>query len=93
MLDFQMFKQKNGFSLIELIVCLIIVGILSQIGFIAFRSYSRRARAFAAKTALINVMKECQTNKKLNSDESFTRLEPTSYSFASSKNNCNGNKS
>ena len=51
------------------------------------------ARAFAAKTALINVMKECQTNKKLNSDESFTRLEPTSYSFASSKNNCNGNKS
>ena len=88
-----MFKQKNGFSLIELIVCLIIVGILSQIGFIAFRSYSRRARAFAAKTALLNVMKECQTNRKLKMNESFTRIEPTSYSFASSKNNCEGNKS
>ena len=69
-----MFNSKeNGFSLIELIVCLIIVGILSQIGFIAFRSYSRRARAFAGKTALLNVMKECQTNKKLNTEESFTR--------------------
>ena len=93
MQDFQMFKQKNGFSLIELIVCLIIVGILSQIGFIAFRSYSRRARAFAAKTALINVMKECQTNKKLNSDESFTSVEIPSYSFASRIKNCDGNKS
>ena len=86
-------SQKSGFSLIELIVCLIIFGILSQIGFIGFRSYSRRARAFAAKTALLNVMKECETNKTIGADENFTPLEPKSYSFASNKNNCSGNKS
>ena len=93
MINFFMFKKENGFSLIELIVCLIIVGILSQIGFIAFRSYSRKAKAFAAKTALLNVMRECLTNKKIGSVESFTPLEPKSYSFASKTNNCNGNKS
>lgn len=86
-----MFNKEQAFSLIELIVCLIIFGILSQIGFVAFKGYSRRARAFAAETALLNVMKECQANKKLSTDESFTPLEPNSYSYASKKNNCSGN--
>ena len=81
-------KQENtGFSLIELILCLVVFAILSQIGFVAFRGYSRRASAFAAETALLNVMKECQSNKELEIDESFTPLEPKSYSYASKKNN------
>lgn len=90
---FFMTKQEEGFSLIELIVCLIIFGILSQIGFIAFKSYSRRAMAFAAETALLNVMQECQSNKKLAINESFTLIEPKSYSYSSKKNNCSGNTS
>ena len=88
-----MSNKEQAFSLIELIVCLIIFGILSQIGFVAFKGYSRRARAFAAETALLNVMKECQTNKKLSTVESFTPLETNSYSYASKKNNCSGNTS
>ena len=88
-----MSNKEQAFSLIELIVCLIIFGILSQIGFVAFKGYSRRARAFAAETALLNVMKECQTNKKLSTIENFTPLEPNSYSYASKKNNCSGNTS
>lgn len=88
-----MSNKEQAFSLIELIVCLIIFGILSQIGFVTFKGYSRRARAFAAETALLNVMKECQTNKKLSTVESFTPLEPNSYSYASKNNNCSGNTS
>ncbi len=88
-----MSNKEQAFSLIELIVCLIIFGILSQIGFVAFKGYSRRARAFAAETALLNVMKECQANKNLSTDESFTPLEPNSYSYASKKYNCSGNTS
>ena len=59
-----MFNSKeNGFSLIELIVVLIITAILAQQGFAAFNRYLRRTRAFAAKTALRNIKKECETNK------------------------------
>ena len=86
-------KEDKGFSLIEIIICLIIFATLSQIGFVTFRRYSRRAKAFAAETALINVMKECQSNKDLEIEQSFTPIEPKSYFYASKENNCNGNES
>tara|TARA_B100001287_G_C22611740_1_gene495508 strand:+ start:160 stop:1140 length:981 start_codon:yes stop_codon:yes gene_type:complete len=86
-------KEDKGFSLIEMIICLIIFATLSQIGFVTFRRYSRRAKAFAAETALINVMKECQSNKDLEIEQSFTPIEPKSYFYASKENNCNGNES
>ena len=58
-----MFQEKNkGFTLIELIVCFVIIAILSQIGLVAFRSYSRRVRAFAAENSLLNLKKECESN-------------------------------
>ena len=86
-------KEDKGFSLIEMIICLIIFATLSQIGFVTFRRYSRRAKAFAAETALINVMKECQSNKDLEIEQSFTPIEPKSYFYPSKENNCNGNES
>ena len=73
--------QKQGFSLIELIVVLIITAILAQIGFVAFNKYLRRTRAFAAKTALLNIKKECESNSDLNSAEEFTALAPKGYSL------------
>ena len=82
--------KKNGFTIIEIIICFIIISILSQIGIVAFRSYSRRVKAFAAQNALLNVRKECQMNKDLKQDETFTPIEPKSYSYSSKKNNCSG---
>ena len=68
-----MFNSKeNGFSLIELIVVLIITAILAQIGFVAFNLYSKRTKAFAAKTALLSIQKECQNNKALGTEEIFS---------------------
>ena len=66
-----MFKQKNGFSLIELIVCLIIVGILSQIGFIAFQLF-QKGKSIRCKDSLAKCNERMSTNRKLNSNESFT---------------------
>ena len=75
-----MFNSKeNGFSLIELIVVLIITSILAQIGFVAFNRYTRKTRAFAAKTAINNIKKECETNRDLGLDSIFTLLEPKGY--------------
>ena len=88
-----MFNSKeNGFSLIELIVVLIITAILAQIGFVFFNKYKRRARAFAAKTALINIKKECESNSDLKLTEEFTTLTPAGYSlFSGNIGDCNGN--
>ncbi len=58
--------KEKGFSLIELIIVLIITAILAQLGFVSFNRYSRRTKAFAAKTALKNIQKECETNITMN---------------------------
>ncbi len=86
-------KRNHGFTLIELIICFVIFSILFQIGFLAFKSYSRRARAFAAKNTLLNIKKECQMNEDLKGDATFTLLAPKSYSYATKDNNCSGTDS
>ena len=84
--------KEQAFTLIELIIVFVIVAILSQIGFVAFNRYLRRTRAFSAKTSLINIKKECETNSDLGANERFTAIAPRGYSISSSNNgNCNGN--
>tara|TARA_B100000963_G_scaffold319296_1_gene301063 strand:+ start:2529 stop:3464 length:936 start_codon:yes stop_codon:yes gene_type:complete len=87
-----MFNSKeNGFSLIELIIVLIITAILAQLGFTAFNRYARRTRAFAAKTALKNIQRECESNRDLGLDSIFTLLEPKGYGIKSrNTNSCLG---
>ena len=85
-------EQEKGFSLIELIIVLIITAILAQLGFVSFNRYSRRTKAFAAKTALKNIKKECESNSDLNSAEEFTVLPPLGYSYSSGESgDCNSN--
>ena len=88
-----MFNSKeNGFSLIELIVVLIITAILAQIGFVAFNLYSKRTKAFAAKTALLSIQKECQNNKALGTEEIFSNYSLNDYQITpKDSNSCLGN--
>tara|TARA_B100000963_G_scaffold319296_1_gene301061 strand:+ start:65 stop:1018 length:954 start_codon:yes stop_codon:yes gene_type:complete len=90
-----MFNSKNkGFSLVELIVVLIITAILAQLGFTAFNRYARRTRAFAAKTALKNIQRECESNRDLEAPETFTLLPIKGYSIATKDtNSCYGQSS
>ncbi len=90
-----MFNSKeNGFSLVELIVVLIITAILAQLGFTAFNRYVRRTRAFAAKTALKNIQRECESNRDLEAPETFTLLPIRGYSIATrDTNSCLGQSS
>ena len=90
-----MFNSKeNGFSLIELIVVLIITAILAQLGYSAFNRYVRRTRAFAAKTALKNIQRECESNRDLEAPETFTLLPIRGYSIATrDTNSCLGQSS
>ena len=87
-------SKENGFSLVELIVVLIITAILAQIGFTAFNRYIRRTRAFAAKTALKNIQRECESNRDLQVPETFTLLPIKGYSIATrDTNSCFGQSS
>ena len=87
-----MFNSKeNGFSLIELIVVLIITAILAQIGHVIWNLQIRKSRAFAAKTAIKNIKKECEANRDLGLDSIFTLLEPRGYGINSrDTNSCLG---
>ena len=87
-----MFNSKeNGFSLVELIVVLIITAILAQLGFTSFNRYVRRTKAFAAKTALKNIQRECESNRDLQIPETFTLLPIRGYSIATrDTNSCLG---
>ncbi len=87
-------SSNKGFSLIELIVVLIITAILAQLGFTAFNRYARRTRAFAAKTALKNIQRECENNRDLEASETFTLLPIKGYSIVTrDTNSCYGQSS
>ena len=83
-----MFNSKeNGFSLIELIVVLIITAIFAQIGFVYFNRLNIKAKAFAARTALRNIKKECEANRDLDITTNFTLFDLDSYSIETSNTN------
>ena len=84
-------STSKGFSLVELIVVLIITAILAQLGFTSFNRYVRRTKAFAAKTALKNIQRECESNRDLQIPETFTLLPIRGYSIATrDTNSCLG---
>ena len=75
----------------ELIVVIIIMAILSQIGLVSWNRYTRRARAFAAQTAIRNIKTECEANRDLGVAQTYTPLIFNGYSIqAQNSNSCLG---
>ena len=66
---------------------IVIMGILAQIGLVSFNRYTRKTRAFAARTALRNIKSECEMNRDLGMDPVFTLLGLSSYSIETSNTN------
>ena len=83
----KLLRKEEGFTLVELIVVIVIMGILAQIGLVSFNRYTRKTRAFAARTALRNIKSECEMNRDLGMDQTFTPLTPSGYSIQTSNTN------
>ena len=81
------FNDETGFTLIEIIIVIVIMGILAQIGMFSFNRYTRKTRAFASRTALRQIQRECETNRDLGMDPVFTLLGLNSYSIETSNTN------
>ena len=73
-------KEEEGFTLVELIVVVMIVGTLSAIALPNWERTKLKAEAAGAKTVITNIKKECESNRDLLMDEIFTPMSPWGYS-------------
>lgn len=79
-------KQKNGFTLIELMVVVAIVGILTAVGLPELTKAQDKAKAAAAKSFVVNEGKSCSL--ALVTGDSYTLASAPTNVTLSQGNSC-----
>jgi type IV pilus assembly protein PilA len=81
-------KKKNGFTLIELMVVVAIVGVLTAVGLPELTKAQDRAKDSAAKATLTNAAKECSLSLISNGDDSESTIGDADGNFADVTGTC-----
>ena len=72
----------NGFSLLELVVVVAVLAILAQVAFSFFYGVTRDAKVSAAKSSLVNIMKECiSTSIRIGREAKISSIISASSTF------------
>lgn len=76
-------KQKNGYTLIEILVVLTIIGLLFSLGYVNFRDFSRRQALIGATSSVQGDLRLAQSNAISGQKPSDCGVSNTleSYSF------------
>ena len=88
-------KRVEGFSLIELVVVVSVLGVLSAIAIPRFSCIQRKAKASTALAAMRQIQTECEVNKiNTGSSGTYSSSNLNSYQIQSDgSNGCNGAQS
>ena len=88
-------RKQNGFTLIELMIVVAIIGVLSAVGLPELTKAQNRSKDTAATATLTNAAKECSLSLITNGDASEfadTDGTPTNPNFASVVGTCAENE-
>ena len=84
-------ENKDGFSLIELVVVVAVLAVLSAIALPSFICIAKRARATAALSTLREIKSECALKEAMAEPEIFTSSALDGYTIQTSgSNSCDG---
>jgi type IV pilus assembly protein PilA len=78
---------QKGFTLVELMIVIVIVGVLSSVALPNFLGTKSKAEAGAMSGSLVGLAKECSTNAILDSTTTVTASSSTGIVFVEASSN------
>lgn len=80
-------KQQSGFTIVELLIVIVIIGILAAITVVAFNGVQGRANDTTIRSDLASIAKQLETIKVVSSNSAYpTTTELVSNKLSASKN-------
>lgn len=68
-------KQHDGFTIVELLIVIVVIGILAAIVIVAYQGVTNRANDAAVKSDLTTIAKKLEADKLLNGSDTYPTSE------------------
>ena len=84
--------NEKGFSLIELVVAMAVLGVLIAAGIIAIYDFISISEKVVAQNSILRIKSECEANRALKKNLNFSQINLLGYNLDSDYSySCNGN--